>query len=191
MNMNDLGEITFEEYKKSMGVLFNILRGKKANQIEKHIKKHEFGLDIGAGCGQYADELNDRGYSVTSIEPNKKLIKCSKSKYLLGKGESMPYKSGSYDFTYIINVLHHIENPVILLNESKRVSKKIIISELNKDNFFVKIFIEKVISFECINDMFNEKEFKKVLRKSNLKTIKFYKSGLFFIPNIFLWAVCE
>jgi len=54
-------------------------------------------------------------------------------------GKSLPFPENSFDVTLINYVLHHSEDPIPLLKEAKRVSKKIIIFEDLPEGFLSKL----------------------------------------------------
>ena len=90
-------------------------------------------LDIGCGTGVVLKEL-------ANIFPFKKMMGCDIENYLITdipfkiqKDSSiLPFKNNQFDIAMFNDVLHHIpfEEQKILINESVRVSKKVIIFEL-------------------------------------------------------------
>jgi len=42
-------------------------------------------------------------------------------------GQSLPYTNASFDVVMFVDVLHHTENPMILLREAKRVARRAIV----------------------------------------------------------------
>src|SRR6056297_1785471 len=50
------------------------------NYIDKHLKKEDKILDIGAGTGAYSIHYANKGYDVTAVEPVKKNLDILKSK---------------------------------------------------------------------------------------------------------------
>jgi SAM-dependent methyltransferase len=52
-------------------------------------------------------------------------------------GKTLPYKDGEFDAVIFIDVLHHIDNPIDILCEAKRVSKgRIIIKDHLREGLF-------------------------------------------------------
>jgi SAM-dependent methyltransferase len=52
-------------------------------------------------------------------------------------GKALPYKDGEFDAVIFIDVLHHIDNPIDILCEAKRVSKgRIIIKDHLREGLF-------------------------------------------------------
>lgn len=187
----DMHDVTPERFKGDVGFLFNYLKHKKPKEIMKHIPLHCTGVDVGAGCGQYTEVLNALGYRVIAVEPNRELICGAKCHKEYCSGANMPFTDKKFDFSYVINVLHHTDEKTQILQEMKRVSNTIIISEPNKDNFLVKMFIQKKLSFDDYASHLTETDLKEIIEKSGLVLKKFYHKSLFKVPGVFLWAVCE
>ncbi len=80
-------------------------------------------LDLGAGAG-IVPEMNfkDRVAKVCGVDPDPRVID---NPYLHegreGYGESIPYEDSSFDLVICDNVLEHLENPVDVFNEVRRV----------------------------------------------------------------------
>jgi len=80
-------------------------------------------LDVGCGDGQLAQRLSQlrRDLSITGIDVlvrDKVYIPVDKF-----DGQAIPYPNHSFDVAMLMDVLHHTEDPVILLREAARVSK--------------------------------------------------------------------
>ncbi|HEY9668489.1 MAG TPA: class I SAM-dependent methyltransferase [Coleofasciculaceae cyanobacterium] len=90
------------------------------------------GLDVGCGNGAIANNIQ-------SICPH---IKVTGVDVLVRRdaeidvtefdGKQLPFENKSYDFVVLVDVLHHTNNPAILLEECVRVSRQFI---LIKDHF--------------------------------------------------------
>lgn len=81
-------------------------------------------LELGAGTGEQARLLAQKGYEVAAID-------MPSSAYYLQRvfpvtdydGKSIPYPSNSFDVIFSSNVLEHVEDIDLLLEEIKRVMK--------------------------------------------------------------------
>ena len=91
-------------------------------------------LDVGCGDGGLLKELLnlDKRLIVEGIEKYKQTPTLIDIKYY--DGISMPYGK-EWDYVLLCDVLHHTEDPISLLKECKRVSKKgIIIKDVKYDS---------------------------------------------------------
>jgi SAM-dependent methyltransferase len=90
-------------------------------------------LDLGASCGRLAYKLSERLPQInfvgidTYVQPK---IYIPIKEY---NGTNIPYPDNYFDCVMMVDVIHHIEHPEIVLNEAKRVSKKYI---LIKDHYW-------------------------------------------------------
>jgi len=171
--------------------LYKKLCIKKAKKICNLCEKYLVGsvLDVGSGRGYIAKEISKK---------TKKKVQCLDIKNLnltnlplkLYDGKKIPFKANSFDTVLLCYVLHHAENPINLLMECIRVSKKrIVIFEDNADSLLAKSLdivynklhgVDTPLNFKSIDKWV--KEFKKL----NLKIIKI-KRGVekqWFYPGV-------
>jgi SAM-dependent methyltransferase len=101
-------------------------------------------LDIGAGDGSMADairqkrpDLEMRGLDVLVRE--KTFVPVAKF-----DGMRIPEPDGSYDVILFVDVLHHTEDPMILLREALRVMRQAIVI---KDHLANGFFADRVLKF--------------------------------------------
>lgn len=89
-------------------------------------------LDIGTGRGFTAVELARRGSDVTTLDMSEEMLKSAwlhavdtgvaeKIEFYLTDGGDLPFEEGSFEVVTMINVLHHLENPEVVLPEIARV----------------------------------------------------------------------
>ena len=86
-------------------------------------KKIENILDLGCGDGSRLSLLSKNG---TGIDISEKAISLAKKKFpklnfVVGNLEKLPFKDESFDLVYSAYVFEHLENPVNVLSEAKRV----------------------------------------------------------------------
>ena len=145
-------------------------------------------LDIGSGRGYIAKEISKRGNKVQCLDV--KNLNLTDMPLKLYDGEKIPFKSNSFDTVLVCYVLHHAKNPVNLLKECVRVSKKrIIIFEDNASSPLTKILdvlfnklhsVDTPLNFKSINEWIRE------FKKLDLKIMK-VKRGVekqWFYPGV-------
>lgn len=90
-------------------------------------KAGDVALDL--GCGNGVSTSGIKGSLVVGLDLSEKELVKSKKKYprnffVVGDARRLPFKSNSFDLIVAINMLHHVENPDIVLKECFRVLKK-------------------------------------------------------------------
>jgi SAM-dependent methyltransferase len=96
-------------------------------------------LDVGCGDGQIAafiaqsrPDLQIHGVDV--IVRKKTYIQVEKF-----DGITLPFADGSYDVAMFVDVLHHTDDPMIMLREAQRVARQaIVIKDHTADGFMAK-----------------------------------------------------
>jgi len=93
-------------------------------------------------------------------------------------GKNLPFPEKSFDTVLISYVLHHSQDPTLLLNEAKRVSKKIIIFEDLPEGFFSKIYcklhqlsFDKLFGNSSKTSFKTEKNWEKIFQELGLNVI--------------------
>lgn len=170
-------------------IMYYLLLAIKPKEIIKHIEEHNsLCLDVGAGVGQYTIALRNKGYQrVFPLEPDpKKLVRCNVELAFCSTAQDMPFREKRFDFAFAINVLHHTNARVAMLIEMNRVSEKVLISEINKDNFLVRIY-NRIIGEST--RLLNESDLRELMVRAGLKNVRTYRRGLLGIPNVFLYGV--
>jgi ubiquinone/menaquinone biosynthesis C-methylase UbiE len=115
---------------------FVYLKQKITKELEKYHFKNKNILEIGAGRSEFL-ELFDNNNEVTALDISPILLKENKgrAKLVVGDAENLPFTGGTFDFVYLVGVLHHLENQKKALLEIDRVLKpggQIFISEPTK-----------------------------------------------------------
>ncbi len=114
---------------------------KIVNSFDEFIRKEEKVLDIGAGAGWIAEEIQKRKNNEVALldvtdfnQTNLRLV--------LYDGEKIPFSDNTFDAVLLIYVLHHTKNPLKVLEEAERVTKdRIIIFEDVFSSYFDKFFL--------------------------------------------------
>lgn len=117
----------------------NILASRLAGLIPPHATV----LDVGCGDGTI-DYLIGRQLPAVSIEGIDVLSRPS-AKIPVRKFDGMriPYGDASFDVVMFVDVLHHTNDPVLLLQEAKRVGRSVVI----KDHFRQGLAAEATLRF--------------------------------------------
>ncbi len=126
---------------------------RKIERFEKFLNKEDKILDIGGGLGTVSYLLKKRGYDSEVIDVQDVSIFKDIHPLIYG-GTKLPFDDNTYDIALILTVLHHTKSPEIILNEAKRVAKRIIIIEdiynslLHK---YVLFLIDSFTNFQFFN----------------------------------------
>ena len=102
--------------------------------IERHVPdlKQRSILDLGSGRGGLLLLGKELGYNIVGLEYNPQYIeetlRRAKEKGLQvqvqqGKGEALPYPDASFDFVNMAEVLEHVQEPDLVMQEVYRVVK--------------------------------------------------------------------
>ena len=148
--------------------------------LSPYLKNSRNVLDLGASCGRLANELSNKlpdTYFVgvdTNVQP-KSFIPIKKY-----DGKKIPFPDNSFDCVMIIDVLHHDENPAIILQEARRVSKKYILIKdhywNNKFDFLLlkysDYFGNKPYGVALPYNFLNIANWESLIKESNLKIVK-------------------
>ena len=115
------------------------IRGRRiAEQLSTLIKKQDKIIDIGCGSGWVSYYLNGMGYKVTLSDVNN----CNQTNLpiVIYKNE-LPFKDKKFDAALLISVLHHSHEPHHVVEEAKRVAKKVIVLEETYSNPMENLWI--------------------------------------------------
>jgi SAM-dependent methyltransferase len=85
------------------------------------------GLDVGCGTGELTKKLEDQCPYVSMSGVDILVLENTAIKVIKFDGKRLPFEDKSYDFTMIVDVLHHTHDPGILIRECVRVSRKFIL----------------------------------------------------------------
>jgi SAM-dependent methyltransferase len=86
-------------------------------------------LDMGCGNGESTKYLQDAGFGgCFGVDPSERLVSLSRARNLIvGKGQSLPFKQGSFDCVLVIGVLHHLSRfdlPIVIREIKRCLSKR-------------------------------------------------------------------
>lgn len=93
--------------------------------FEKHLQQGSKVLDIGGGWGFYAAPIERRGHDLTVLDVVKPGFQYAP--VVIYDGGKMPFEDKVFDASIMVTMLHHTPDPVSILKEAIRVSKKKVI----------------------------------------------------------------
>jgi len=97
------------------------------NAIEEMIPNKGLGLEIGAGTGVFAESLKNEGRTILCLDPSPGMLSKARARRLhciLGVGDLLPFRRSSIDFSYMVTVLEFVDEPIALLREIGRNTRK-------------------------------------------------------------------
>lgn len=79
-------------------------------------------LDVGAGSGTLAEALAAAGAEVVALDvSDRRVVGTEPTPFVVGRGEHLPFRDGSFDGVVSSNVLEHVEDTWGLIDELLRV----------------------------------------------------------------------
>lgn len=109
----------------------------KLNFVERVVPLAQMSvLDVGCGNGVFTQYLQKRCRSVTGVDFSERMLSENPCRSLVQADvASLPVRSGSYDVCFEANVLHHVDDPLRVVQEMSRVSRRwIVLVEPNRNN---------------------------------------------------------
>ena len=108
-------------------------------------------LEIGTGNGYFSVALVEKGYSFTTldmVEEDQNIAKMNiqylglqdQVDFVVADAQQLPFSDNSYDISFAINLIHHLANPLKVIDEILRVTSskgKVILSDFSKEGFAV------------------------------------------------------
>lgn len=167
---------------------------KKIEPFLPYLNKGDKILDVGSGNGLISWELRKMGFEVVPLDIKSQAFEKSVAPVVYD-GHNMPFNEKEFDVALILSVLHHTTNQEEILNEVKRVSKRIIINEDIYGNSFQKKMTFLIDSFvnigyaPCPHTNRNDQEWKDLFKSLNcqilssnyLKVLAYFKQGIYHI----------
>ncbi|MDD5217160.1 MAG: class I SAM-dependent methyltransferase [Candidatus Omnitrophica bacterium] len=106
-------------------------------------------LEAGTGKGYFALALARKGYRFISFDLSGEMQKIAElhlhhyglghlAHFIVENGETLSFKNGSFGTVFSINMLHHLENPLRVMDELLRVlvsGGKLILCDFNDKGF--------------------------------------------------------
>lgn len=186
--MNEV--INFIQKKKLLRRLIHLITEVRAKKyivkiILTFLKKSDKILDIGSGPCNICRILRERGYNITPIDVQNLSI-VDNIRPLLYDSVKIPFNDNTFDVALILTVLHHTPDPVLIIKEAVRVSKKIIIIEDIYNNIphkYLTYFFDSLTNFEFKGHPHtnkNDEQWKSTFNMLKLKLIDFKYS--YYLP---------
>jgi SAM-dependent methyltransferase len=123
------------------------------------------GLDVGCGRGWYVKAMRDKGFEVDGIDASAGQVALARAhvgpgcRVSVGSALEIPAETGTYDFVYVINVLHHlpsVESQRAAFKELFRVLRPgglLFVHEINTRNVLFRFYMGYVFpSLNCIDE---------------------------------------
>jgi SAM-dependent methyltransferase len=101
-------------------------------------------LDLGASCGRLANKLSENLPGIDFIGIDTHLQSKTFIPIYEYDGKKIPFPDNSFDCVMIVDVIHHIKHPEIILEEVRRVTNKYI---LIKDHYWTNLFDLSLLKF--------------------------------------------
>ncbi len=130
------------------------------SEIKPFINTTDRIVDIGAGMCHIDKSLIDRGYQVTPVDIQDLSI-FENIMPVIYNGKTLPFKDNEFNVALLLDMLHHVTNPVSLLKEVKRVAKKLIVMEgtyQNQKQKYLTIIMDSVTNLEFFGHPHNNKD---------------------------------
>lgn len=100
----------------------------KLKSVLPHLNKEEKNLDVGCGNGMITNTLRQQDFLCTPLDVADLSI-FPTVEVVVYNGLTMPFQEKEFDTALLLTVLHHTPDPVLVLQETTRVAKKIVIIE--------------------------------------------------------------
>jgi len=161
-------------------------------EIESYLKKGDRILDIGCGGCHIAKQLKEKGYTVVPLDiKNESSFK--EIVPIIYDGKKIPFEDNSFDVALLLTVLHHIRDPIMILGEAKRVSRRIVIIEDLYDGWFQKYLtfaMDSILNTEFFGHPHSNKtqtEWEAIFRALDLRIIdeRNHSFWIFFTSGVF------
>lgn len=108
---------------------YNEAKKNRASIRFERVKKYLSGksvLDLGCGAGKFGLMAHEEGYEVAlaDVYRNSNIDALNIPFYQIVDGQPLPFEDNSFDNVLLLSMLHHTQNPLLTLNECKRVLKE-------------------------------------------------------------------
>ena len=118
------------------GFVFPRRTGRLAQTIAQLLPAGARILDVGCGDGHIAFEVSKLRPDVRLEGIDVLIRKGTLIPVTRFDGERIPYEGASFDVVMFVDVLHHTNDPQVLLREAKRVARKaVVIKDHTRDGF--------------------------------------------------------
>ena len=115
-----------------------------ASHLSAILPRNASVLDVGCGSGQLARTINQERIDLSFVGIDVLLRKEAYIPVQAFNGRTIPFSSDSMEAVMLVDVLHHADDPLVLLREAARVARKTIIM---KDHLLEGMFAESTLRF--------------------------------------------
>jgi ubiquinone/menaquinone biosynthesis C-methylase UbiE len=139
------------------------------------------GLEIGAGTGIFAENLTKKTRTVICLDVSRLMLVKAKQRGLQtiqGSATSLPIRSNSLNFSYMITAIEFIDNPVKMLNEIKdslKTKKPLVTLIINKNSLWGQLYAKMGENKDPVFSnahLYDYDEITGMLNKSGYKIVK-------------------
>jgi len=133
-------------------------------------------VDIGAGNGLVALELQQAGIETTAVDVTDLSI-LPKIPVTVYDGQILPFPNRHFDNALLLTVLHHTTDPVAVLKEASRVAKQVVIIEdvyKNSWQKYATFAMDTLVNFGHSKMTYQNRslrEWKEIFKELNLEII--------------------
>jgi len=100
----------------------------------------EKALEIGVGSGRFGSYIN----ILAGIDPSIRLLEKARDiEKILGYGEHLPFREGSFECSFLIVTLCFVKDPYEVVREALRVSDRVITCIVPKESFLGRRYVEE------------------------------------------------
>ncbi len=83
-------------------------------------------LEVGCGTGRWLAEMRTLTAHSYGVDPSTGMLTQARARDLhlrltRGRGESLPFPDGTFDFVYCVNAIHHMDGQEAFIQEARRV----------------------------------------------------------------------
>ncbi len=173
---------------QTFSIFYEKAAERMCQECKEFIKKGSRILDLGCGSGIVGNTFqNFFKAEVMGVDITDRRVLPIPFKTIDGK--SLPFQDNNFDAVLISYVLHHSQDPMLLLKEAKRVTRdKILVYEDLPDGIFSRLFcalhgflFDKLFQNKNRTSFKTEEEWKKVFADLDLKMV-FQKKVSFLNP---------
>jgi len=100
-----------------------------ADRIAPLLPKDSTILDVGCGDGRVAESVMHRRPDVRTTGVDVLARRHARINVQLFDGAHLPFGDGAFDVAMFVDVLHHTDDPTVLLREAHRVAKYVILKD--------------------------------------------------------------
>ncbi len=160
----------------------------KLAEITPQLKPTDNILDVGTGNGALCRSLRGRGYAVTPIDIDN-LSFFNDVAPIVYDGTKMPLQNDGFEVALLITMLHHTPDPRVILEETRRVAKRVIVIEEiigGRINRALTYFIDSLFNFEFFGHPHTNKtddDWRKLFSELRLKLVSVRQTKSLFVLN--------